>query len=248
MDLMSGQDSQPTMGDAFGAALLGHLDDGDPLHVMERDDGLVEAMATAVYFGGPDAWSAHEAGMLGSVGDAVLDIGAGAGRVTLALRERGKQATALDVSEGAIEVCRRRGIEDVHLGDVGSVGPGPRFDTFILFGNNLALLGSREEAPRFLAALRRVARPGARILGTTCDPYRTENPEHLGYHERNRARGRMPGQIGLRTRYRALTTPWHDILFVSIDELRELAGPEGWRLSEVLDDGGPVYGAALEME
>ena len=52
------------------------------------------------------------------VGHRILDIGAGAGRAALALQAMGRQVLAVDVSPGAVEVCRRRGVVSTSLGTV----------------------------------------------------------------------------------------------------------------------------------
>jgi SAM-dependent methyltransferase len=238
----------PEPGDALGAALLDHLESGDPgIHVFERDDGYVDVASAAVYFGGIEAWSPAEAEMARSARGRVLDVGAGAGRAALHLQEQGLEVTALDVSPGAVEVCRRRGVRATFLGTVGDLAatePGS-FDTLLLLGNNLGLVGSPEAAPEWLGTLRRLARPGARLIGTTRDPYRTEDPAHVAYHERNRRRGRMAGQVTSRTRYRSLATPWFDLLWVSLDELRAIVEPLGWVLRDVAEDG-PLFTVVLE--
>src|SRR5215469_2807903 len=85
----------------------------------------------------------------------VLDLGAGAGRASLVLQERGQDVVALDVSPGAIEVCRRRGVHQVYLGTVAELAatrPAP-FDSVLMLGNNLGLLGSPQHAREVLAAL-----------------------------------------------------------------------------------------------
>ncbi len=83
----------PADGDAFGAALLSHLEHGDDgLHMIERDDGFVEVASASVYFGDIDAWSATELRAIEMVSGRVLDVGAGAGRATLYLQERGIDA------------------------------------------------------------------------------------------------------------------------------------------------------------
>ncbi len=227
--------TEPITGDAFGMALLSHLDHGDDgWHVIERDDGWVDALAASRYFGDIEAWVPIERDAIGRAGDRVLDVGAGAGRISLFLQERGTDVVALDVSPGAVDVCRRRGVAATFTGtvfDLASAQPEP-FDTFVYFGNNLGLLGSPEGAAAMLAALGDLARPGARVIGTLIDPYDTADPAHLDYHERNRARGRMPGQIALRIRYRQYATPWKDLLWVSLEELEAITAPLGWTLTE----------------
>jgi len=240
---------EPVEGDAFGAALLSHLEHGDDgFHMIERDDGFVEVASASVYFGDIDAWSAGESQAIEMATGRVLDVGAGAGRLTLYLQERGIDATALDVSAGAIEVCRRRGVRQVWHGtleDLAASSP-ERFDTFAFFGNNLGMIGSTEAAAGWFEALRRLANPGARVIGTTLDPYVTKDPDHLRYHEWNRRRGRMPGHLTVRLRYRAQATPWFDLLWVSIDELRAIVEPLGWEMTSDWHDG-PLQTVILKM-
>ena len=239
---------RPPIGDAFGRALMDHLVDGVPgHHVLERDDGTVDVMAASIYFGDLDVWTSAERSALDHVGERVLDVGAGAGRISLLLQRRGVDVTALDVSEGAIEVCRRRGVRSTFLGsvaDLAATDPEP-FDTFVLFGNNLGLLGSPRGARDLLGVLASVATPGARVVGTMLDPYSTTDPRHLAYHERNKAAGRLAGEVVLRIRYQDVTTPWFDLLWVSEAELRSLLEPLGWVVAKSWSQP-PFYSVVLE--
>ncbi len=104
------------------------------------------------------------------------------------------------------------------------------FDTFLLCGHNLGLLEDPEHGRRFLARLSELARPGARIVGTTRDPYETSDQDHLTYHQVNRERDREPGQTRLRVRFRALATDWFDYWFMSREELESVANASGWNV------------------
>ncbi|MFJ3667481.1 hypothetical protein ACIPSE_13610 [Streptomyces sp. NPDC090106] len=84
---------------------------------------------------------------------------------------------------------------------------GQRYDVLALFGQNLGLLGSREQAPGFLSTLAARARPGARIVAQGTDPYATKDPIHLEYQERNKERGRLGGHYHQRVRYLASPPP-----------------------------------------
>lgn len=236
-----------TADDAFGRALLDHLERGVPgHHVLERDDGFVDVMPAAVYFGDMKVWTIAEASALDHVGGRVLDVGAGAGRATLELQRRGVDVTALDVSPGAVEVCRRRGVGTTFTGtvdDLAAADPEP-FDTFVYFGNNLGLMGSPDGAREMFGTLERIGTPDAVVVGTMLDPYRTDDPAHLGFHERNRRAGRMAGRVTLRIRYRELTGPWFELLWVSADELGELLEPLGWAIRERWDQP-PFYSVVL---
>ena len=67
----------------------------------------------------------------------VLDIGAGAGRVSSYLQERNIDIVALDISFGAIDVCRLRGIKNLYHEDIFSYDNTQSFDCVLLLGNNL---------------------------------------------------------------------------------------------------------------
>lgn len=244
----------PVIGDAFGQMLLDTMaasDPGEPYpEVIERDDGLIDVGDPRRYFATSDEWRPTEREMIDRLSGRVLDVGAGAGRVGLYLQERGCDVVALDVSEGALEVCHRRGVRATFHGTVYEVAqtrPHP-FDAFVLCGNNMGLLASRDEAPRFLSTLASMAVPGAIILGTWVDQYLTDNPLHLAYHQWNRERGRMPGQMRLRCRHRNLATPWFDYLFCSPAEAEEIIARSHWELAELTrEEVGPGYTVLLRL-
>ena len=105
------------------------------------------------------------------------------------------------------------------------------FDSALLLGNNIGLLGSREHAVSFLADLGRLVKPGGVAVGTILDPYATSNQAHLAYHERNRQLGRLPGQLTLRVRTKNRASAWFDWLCASTDEVTALAAAARWRPS-----------------
>lgn len=233
-------------GDAFGEALLEFFEGrGAGAHVIERDDGLVEAMPSVEpYFGGTDGYAEIENRVLELAGTKALDIGAGAGRFSLALQERGDDVLALDDSAGAIDVCRRRGVQRVVHQSFHTFQPEERFDTFLMMGHNLGLLAP--DPVRSLERLEAMAVPGAMIVGTSLDPYATDDAAHLEYHDSNRARGRRGGHIVLRVRTKTLIGPWFDYLFSSFDELSELASRTRWEPELVAEDD-VRYLAALRL-
>jgi SAM-dependent methyltransferase len=241
----------PRVADAFGAILMDCLEAGEEpgrvRETIERDDGYLDDQDAAAYFVPYDRWDRLDHWLVDRVTGRVLDVGSGAGRAALHFQEQGRDVTALDISPLACKVCRRRGVRDVVEGTVfelkrtGARGP---FDTVLLLGNNLGLLESRRHAPLLLEALAAVTTPNGSILGRGLDPYATDNPYHLAYHERNRTLGRMGGQTRIRVRYRDMATPYFDYLFTTADELRSLLAGTGWALEEYEGDG-PGYAAVI---
>ena len=177
----------------------------------------------------------------------VLDVGCGAGRVGLELQERGHAVVGIDLSPLAVEVSRRRGVRDVRELPVTQVGSSlGLFDTFVMFGNNFGLMGSRRRAPWLLRRFRSIANEGARILAESVNPYKTDRPEHLAFHKRNRLRGRMGGHLRIRIRHGSHATPWFDYLLASPEEMASLAEGTGWELTRVIDEDEHVYIGVLE--
>jgi SAM-dependent methyltransferase len=212
--------------------------------IVERDDGFIRSGPPTRYFAAPEQWEPFERDALDLARGRALDVGCGAGRFALALQERDIDVTALDISAGAIEVARKRGVRDAVCTEVAAHDGG--YDTFLLMGENLGLLESRERAPAFLAGLTALARPGARIIGHGADPG-GGNLLHDGYAKRNGERGRMPGQMTIRVRHRDLATPWFEYLLCAPAELSELAEATSWTLTSV-DRVDPVnYLAVLTL-
>jgi SAM-dependent methyltransferase len=215
---------------AFWALRSAGEKDPDIVEIIERDDGFIVAQRPGRYFAAPADWLDFERTALGLAAGqaAVLDVGCGAGRFALALQEQGTPVTGLDVSAGAVDVCRQRGVKDVVQGTV-TAKPGPSYDTFLLMGENIGLLESGQHAAVFLRALAGHARPGARIIGHGADP------------------GGRPGEMTIRVRYRNLATSWFGYLLCSPGQLTALAEPAGWELTSA-DYADPVnYLAVLTL-
>ncbi|HKU56058.1 MAG TPA: class I SAM-dependent methyltransferase [Gaiellaceae bacterium] len=226
------------MADAFGQMLL----DGRGPEIVERDDGFLDSVRMS-YFAPVTKWPAVERRALRWARGRVLDAGVGAGRAALELQRRGRTVVGIDVSPGAIEVARSRGVRDVRLLPFEKVDDSlGRFDTIVMFGNNFGLFGSPTKAKRLLRRLRPLA---DRIVAASNDPYATDDPAHLAYQERNRKRGRMAGELRLRVRYRDLVGPWFDYLIVSPDEMATILEGTDWRIHRLVEESGSGYYVAV---
>jgi SAM-dependent methyltransferase len=216
--------------------------DGPGQEIIERDDGFINA-STIGYFAPVAQWPAVERGALRWARGRVLDAGVGAGRTALELQRRGRSVVGIDVSPGAVEVARGRGVRDVRLLAFEEVDESVgHFDTIVMFGNNFGLFGSPSKAKRLLRRLRPLAN---RIVAGSNDPYATADSAHLAYQERNRKRGRMAGQLRLRVRYRDLIGPWFDYLIVSPDEMATILEGTQWRIRRLLEQSGSGYYVAV---
>jgi len=237
--------------DAFGRMLLDQLHDPTTTGFVERDDRYLDTGAGAEYFSDFPDWPGSVRKALRLARGRVLDLGCGAGRHCLHLQRKGFDVAGIDASPLAVKTCRLRGmrrafnyaVEDLSSARVQRrLG---RFDTIIMLGNNLGLLGGARKSRRLLRTLHAVTNPGALIIGESLDPYSTRKPVHLAYQAWNRRRGRMGGQIRLRVRYSNLSTPWSDYLLLSRAELRGLLPGTGWKLERTIPGAGGNYVAVI---
>lgn len=234
--------------DAFGHELLDYLAGKKSYEIIERDDGLFSiGLGAGLYFSEYADWSPAEKRAMTYVQGKVLDIGVGAGRHALYLQGQGFDVHGIDNSPGALEVCRQRGFIKTTLLPLTQIGRSLGvFDTVLMMGNNFGLVGKPKRAKWFLRRLKGMTSPEARIIAVTRDVRDTDEPEHLAYHARNRAQGKLPGQVRIRVRYKRYVTPWIDLLMVNKDELRQIVDGTGWKPSDTIDDERGLYVAILE--
>ena len=232
--------------DPFGQALWDAYHGRPARLIFHRDDGLVNDQDAALYLAGPEAFDPTEATALAFARRRVLDVGCGAGRHALVLQERGLPVVGLDVSPLALQVAHRRGLQ--HMVWAAATAPpfaAASFDTFLLLGNNLALGGDVEGTVAMLRRLRRLARSGGVIIASCRNPTATDDPVHLAYHQRNRARGRPIGQVTMRVAYGGQLSPWFDLLLLTPAEASALAERAGWRVEQTLSEGGALFTLVL---
>lgn len=207
--------------DAFGAALLDYLDGREvPELVLEaQDGGTGPAMHPEWFFRDFDRWDWWDRELLPLIEHGpVLDLGAGAGRAGLYLQERGLRVTAIDASPGAAEVCRRRGLADVRLGDVDDPPADHVWAGILLLCGNLGLGGSWAGNQHLLARLAGLAAPGAVLVGDSVNPD-------------------GPARVVLRIRYRGLVTPWWPQYNIPARQMAALVDGTGWKMDRHLEDG-----------
>ncbi len=239
----------PPEQDAYGQEILAALEEREVHEIIERDDGFIDSCG-GIYLLAPfSKWDASERRAIRLARGRVLDVGAGGGRVSLHLQDKGHTVVAIDNAPLAIKVCRKRGVQDARVLAFEQIDDGLGiFDTIVMFGNNFGLFGSPARARKLLRRLHKMTSEHARILGETMDPYDTKEPDHLAYHERNRKRGRAGGQVRIRARHRRLKTPWFDYLYVSQDEMRAIVDGTGWNVARTIPGDGPQYVAVLEKD
>ena len=228
------------MADLFGEIMKDAVSGVPAEYLTERDDGNIKESLGSQYVAEFNDWLEPEKLAMDYVRGRVLDIGCGAGRVALYLQEQGLDVIGIDLSPGAIQAAKSRGIENAHLMDAETLEFSEDvFDTVILFGNNFGILG---EVPRIAEMLRRlsmITTKDAVILAASVDPLSTDNPKHLAYHEKNRKDGKPPGLLKLRLNYKGKVGDWWNLLLADQSLMADIADQAGWRVDEFI--GSPKY-------
>ena len=233
--------------DAYGRLIYDHHRGRRSAEVIERDDGWFDLSSGAPsYFAPFPRWPLVERRAIRAVRGRVLDVGCGAGRVALYLQARGHEVVSIDNSPLAVTTCVERGVRDARVCSITQVGHRlGRFDTIVMFGNNFGLFGNLRRARWLLRRFHKLTSPTARIVAESRNPYRGASVDHRKYHELNRRRGRLPGQIRLRVRWGHTRTPWFDYLLVSPHEMRAIVRGTGWQVTKVVRASGPLYVGVL---
>ena len=241
-----------TSRDAYGQQLLAqYLSKQMTVEIIERDDNYIDTGSDpGLYFSEYRQWSPLEKRAIKLVKGSVLDVGCGAGRHALYLQEKNFDVTGIDNSPGAIRVCKLRGLKRAIVRPIANADKfkPASFDTITMMGNNFGLFGSFENARAILKKFASITAPDARIIAKTLDPYKTDNPLHPSYHQLNRRRGRLGGQIRMRVRYGATVGEWFDYLFVSPDEMRDILSNTDWRIEKLLNAEEANYVAVIQKK
>jgi len=97
----------------------------------------------------------------------ILDVGCGAGSHSLYLQEKSFDAKSIDISKGAIEACKLRGLKNAHVCDV--LNETETFDTILMLMNGSGFFKSLEHTPQVLNHLKSLLNTKGQILIDSSD-------------------------------------------------------------------------------
>lgn len=97
----------------------------------------------------------------------VLDVGCGAGSHSLYLQQQGFDVKAIDISIGAVEVSKRRGVKQVE--NLSILEETESFDTILLLMNGTGIFQKMELVEQYLKHLKQLLTPNGQILIDSSD-------------------------------------------------------------------------------
>ena len=97
----------------------------------------------------------------------VLDVGCGSGSHSLYIQGKGLQVKAIDISKGAIEVSKKRGVLHAEIKDV--LDETETFDTILLLMNGTGIFQEIIQVSKYLTHLKSLLKPKGQILIDSSD-------------------------------------------------------------------------------
>ncbi len=164
----------------------------------------------------------------------VLDIGCGAGSHALYLQNEKKLTTkAIDISEGAIETCNKRGITNAVIQDIFTL-KNEKFDTLLLLMNGSGIIGTLNNIDRFFTQIKTLLHPGGQVLLDSSDiSYLFADDDGSFWVDASAA---YYGEMRYKLKYKKLESDWFDWLYIDYNTLQNAANANGF-LCELLCNG-----------
>jgi len=97
----------------------------------------------------------------------ILDVGCGAGSHSLYLQEKGFQLKSIDISEGAIEVCKLRGVKNAEVKNI--LNETETYDTILLLMNGTGIFQELSQLSKYLKHLKSLLHLNGQILIDSSD-------------------------------------------------------------------------------
>ncbi len=174
----------------------------------------------------------------------VLDVGAGAGAHALEFQRRGLDVYAIDISPGAVEIMRERGVRQAFCSDIMKVS-GLKFNTILFLMNGIGMAKDLDGLKALLLHAAGLLVPGGVVLLESTDiiyMFKEEDGSILiplgeKYY----------GEITYRLSYnenKGEPFPW---LFVDFDNLQGIAGECGFSTEILYRGENHNYLAALQI-
>lgn len=212
--------------------------------IIRRDDGFQQFVPASAFFS--EEFSNLERIALESCTGRILDIGAAAGRHSLALIRQGHQVTALDILPTMKEILLERGIPDIAIADIKSYGE-RRFDTLLMLMNGIGMVGNLPSLDLFLSHAHSLLTPGGQILCDSIDVEKTDNPTHVAYRERNISRGMPPGQQTFTIHHDGTEGEPFDLVHLGFHTLSKHAEQCDWTAELLTQEPNGQYLARLTL-
>lgn len=223
------------MKDLHGKAIVDYFNGNeDATLLLHNNYGDPEEMPVSVFFRDELDFTTLEHLALIECHGKVLDVGAGAGSLSLVLQDRGFDVHALENSIGCIQTMKQLGIANCIHGDFAMHTD--TYDTLLIQMNGLGLAGTLSNVPDFLKKCVSLLNPDGQILIDSSDIsylYEDELPKDSYF-----------GEVQYCYEYESEMGEWFDWVYVDSKKLTEIVEQMGLSI-EILADENDQYLARI---
>ncbi len=213
------------MNDPFGEAIRDYFKKGKAPNISVNSNYTEgETITTAYFFRTEEEMPLVETTALKMCKGKVLDVGAAAGCHSIVLQKKGYSVTALEKSELAVEVLKKRGVQKVVCQNIYSYSE-VQFDTILLLMNGAGIGGTISGLKKLLAHLKTLLSENGQILiDSTNIQYLFQEDDGSVWFDL--ANPKYYGEMTYEVSYKKSSSKF-DWLFVDYETLEKLASSLG---------------------
>lgn len=233
--------------DIFGSAMKAyfHHNDEEPIvvHSPDFDDDII---SLPYLFRSFKEMPLLEKTALKHCKGKVLDVGCGAGSHSLYLQENKKlKVVSIDISEGAVEICKNRGLKDVR--NISFEDINEKFDTLLFLMNGTGIIGKLKKLDNFFKKLKKILHSNGQVLIDSSDLSYLFDKDEDGGIWINAAEGYY-GEIQYKLSYKKEESDYFDWLYLDYNSLNLAASKNGFSCTLLQEGKHYDFLAKLSME
>lgn len=199
------------MKDLHGQAILDYYKGQEDVSLwIHNNYDEPEEMPVEVFFRDEMDFSVLENLALIECKGKVLDLGAGAGALSLVLQNRAFDVTALENSPGCVQVMQQSGVQKCVMADL--TGHQATYDTVLAMMNGIGLAGTLDKVPAFLRKCMSLLEDDGQLLIDSSDIrylYEDGITPPAAYH----------GEVRYQYEYKGHKGDWFDWVYVDASTL-----------------------------
>jgi SAM-dependent methyltransferase len=225
--------------DPFGLAIYDHWKGIGPahieVHIKDFDPDLLDA---GYLFRTFSEMPEIEKQALELCRGRILDCGAGAGAHALELQSRGFDVHAIDVSGGAVEVMKERGVRSI--GHTNIFDQDGQFDTLLFLMNGIGMAAELEGLTKLLTHCRDLLSPDGQILLDSSDMIYLHDgdiPDNMNEYY---------GELKYNLKYKDQESGYFNWLYVDPETMKETALASAYSVERIVS--GPHYDYLMQLK
>ena len=171
----------------------------------------------------------------------VLDVGCGSGSHSLYLQNKGINVKAIDISKGAVETAKLRGVQNAVVKDI--LNETETFDTILLLMNGTGVFQEKSQISKYLKHLKSLLNPNGQILVDSSDIKYMYEDEDGGYWID--AHSNYYGELDYYLSYKGEDELPFKMLYLDLETLTSACETVGFKCELVLEGDHYDYLARL---